>query len=109
MNVDIGIWSKLTRVVIALLIVAALLGVGIWYLPLIKQNERMRKETLRLDGEIQKQEVTLRKLKASIAAMDDPRTVERLAREKMGYAKPGETVVRFETPVTNQAAFRRSN
>jgi len=109
MNVDTGIWSKLTRVVIALLIVAALLGVGIWYLPLIKQNERMRKETLRLDGEIQKEEAALRKLKSSIDAMDDPKTVERLAREKLGYAKPGETVVRFEAPPTNQASLQRSN
>lgn len=107
MNVDTGIWSRLTRIVIALLIVAALLGVGVWYLPLIKQNERMRKRTLRLDGEIQKQEVTHRKLKTSIAAMDDPKTVERLAREKMGYARPGETVVRFEAPATNQTAIQR--
>ena len=107
MNVDTGIWSRLTRIVIALLIVAALLGVGVWYLPLIKQNERMRKEILRRDGEIQKEEIKLRKLKMSIAAMDDPKTVERLAREKMGYAKPGETVVRFEAPATNQTAIQR--
>ena len=98
MNVDTGIWSRLTRVVIALLIMAALLGVGIWYLPLIQQNERMRKETFRLDGEIQKEEATLRQLKSSIDAMDDPKSVERLIREKLGYARPGETVVRFEAP-----------
>ena len=42
MKVDLGIWDKLTRVVIFLLFVAGILLVAIWYLPLIKQNERMR-------------------------------------------------------------------
>jgi cell division protein FtsB len=32
---------------------------------------------------------------------NDPKTVERLMREKLGYAKPDETVVRFEPTVTN--------
>ncbi len=50
MNVDLGIWDKLARLVIFLLFVAGLLLVGVWYLPLIKQNERMRKEVLRLDN-----------------------------------------------------------
>jgi cell division protein FtsB len=35
---------------------------------------------------------------------NDPQTVERLAREKLGYAKPDETVIRFEAPATNPAA-----
>jgi cell division protein FtsB len=36
-------------------------------------------------------------LKASIDAMqNDPKTVERLARERLGWAKPGEVVVRFQ-------------
>jgi cell division protein FtsB len=102
MNVDLGIWSKLTRVVIFLLYLAVLLAVGVWYLPLIKQNERMRKEILRLDHQIQKSEEVGRQLKTSIDALrHDPKAVERLAREKLGYAKPGETVFRFEAPVTN--------
>ena len=32
---------------------------------------------------------------------NDPKTVERLTREKLGYARPDETVVRFEPAVTN--------
>jgi Tfp pilus assembly protein PilO len=71
MNVDLGIWGKLTRVVIALLVIALLGIIWQWYLPNIKQNERMRRATLNLD--------------------------------KLRYAKPGETVVVFEPPVTNQA------
>jgi len=105
MNVDLGIWSKLTKMVAWLLLVAGLLLVGVWYLPLIQQNERMRREILRLDGELYQQQETNKDLQADIAALrNDPKTVERLAREKLGYAKPGETVVRFESPATNAPA-----
>jgi cell division protein FtsB len=103
MNVETTIWDKLARVVGFLLFLAGLLGVAVWYLPLIKQNERMRKEILRLDAQIQKEEDTKKQLKtASDALLRDPKAVERLAREKLGYAKTGETVIRFEAPVTNQ-------
>ena len=97
MNVDLGIWAKLTRVVIFLLVLAAFLGVAVWYLPLIHQNERMRQEILVLEAEIKKQEEISRHLDATIRALrSDPKTVERLAREKLGYAKPGETVIYFD-------------
>jgi len=98
-TVDLGIWGKLTRVVVFLLLVAGVLAIGVWYLPLIRQNERMRKEVFRLDTEIQAQEEIARHLKASIESLrTDPKAVERLAREKLGYARPGETVIRFEAP-----------
>ena len=105
MHVDLGICGRLTKVILFLLLLAGLVAVGVWYLPLIRQNERMRKEILRLQTEVQQQEETARQLKAAIDALrNDPRTVERLAREKLGYAKPGETVVRFERTATNTAA-----
>ena len=97
MKVDLGIWDKLTKLVVFLLFVAGLLAVAVWYLPLIKTNERMRKEVLRLDTEIQKGEETTKRLKASIEGLrHDSKAVERLAREKLGFAKPGETVIRFQ-------------
>jgi cell division protein FtsB len=72
------------------------------YLPLIQQNERMRREILRLDVQLQNEEAKSKQLKAEIDALrNDPKTVERLMREKLGYAKPDETVVRFEPAVTN--------
>ncbi len=98
MNVDLGIWNKLTRLVIFLFFVAGLLLVAVWYLPLIRQNERMRKEVLRLDSQIQREEETSRQLRASIDALQhDPKALERLARDTLGYAKPGETVIRFDS------------
>lgn len=102
MNVDLGIWGKLTRVVIFLLLLAVLLGIAVWYLPLIQQNERVRKEVLRLDTQVQKEEEASKQLKTSIDSLrNDPKAVERLARERLGYSKPGETVIRFEGTFTN--------
>ena len=102
MKVDLSIWDKLARVVIFLLFVAGLLLVAVKYLPLIKQNERMRKVILQLDAQVQKEEETSRQLKASIDALRyDPKAIERLARERFGYAKAGETVIRFEPAQTN--------
>ena len=98
-RVDLGIWDKLTKAVVFLLIIAALIAVAVWYLPLIKQNERMRAEILRLEGEVTGQEKIAQRRKLQIEAMrNDPETVERYAREKLGLAKPGETVIRFEDP-----------
>jgi cell division protein FtsB len=105
MNVDLGIWSKLTKVVVGLVVLAFLLLIGMCYLPLIQQNERMRREILRLDAQLQKEEEKSRQLKTEIEALrNDPKTIERLMREKLGYARPDETVVRFEPPATNAAA-----
>lgn len=102
MNVNLGIWDKLTRLVILLLFVAFFLIVAVWYLPLIRQNERMRAEIMRFDAQVQKQEETARQLRASIEALRyDPKAVERVAREQLGYAKPGETMIRFEAATTN--------
>ena len=98
MKVDLGIWSRLTQAVVALVAVAVLLLIGMTYLPLIQQNEQMRRRIDKLDVELEKQREEAKQLQAQFDALrNDPKTVERLAREKLGYAKADETVVRFET------------
>ena len=105
MNVDLGIWRKLTRAVLFLFAVAGILILAIWYLPLIQQNERMRQQILRLEEKKEKEKEINRQLKASVETLQsDPRAVERLARERLGYARAGETIVRFESSATNQIA-----
>ena len=99
MNVNLGVWDKLTKVVIVLLFLAGVLGVCMWYLPTIRQNEQMRKELLRLDREVSRAEDEARVLDKSLKALQsDPKAVERLARESLGYARPDETVIHFEAP-----------
>ena len=102
MNVDLGIWSKLTKLVVGLVVLAVLLLIGLCYLPVIKENERMRRQILRFQNQIEREEARSKELQAQVdALLHDPKTVERLTREKLGYAKPDEAVVRFETASTN--------
>ena len=104
MNVDLGIWSKLTKVVVGLVVLAVLLLIGMCYLPVIHENERMRRQIMIFQDQIQKEEAHSKELQAQVdALLHDPKTVERLTREKLGYAKPDETVVRFESTATNAA------
>jgi Tfp pilus assembly protein PilO len=78
-NVDLGIWSKLTKVVVGLLVLALLLLIGMWHLPLIQQNERMRREIMRLDQQLQAEEAKSKQLSAQIEALrNDPKTIEPL-------------------------------
>ena len=85
--------------------VATLAGVLLWsffwYLPLFQTNNQLRKQIYSLDVKIQEQERLARQLRAAIeAGQNDPRTVERLARERLGMARTNETVFRFEAPKT---------
>ena len=108
MNVDLGIWSKLTKIVVALLVTAFLLLIGMCYVPIIHQNERMRSDILRLQTLLQKEEDNSKRLKAEIDTLrNDPKTLERLTREKLGYARPDETVIRFRPSPTNTTTTPR--
>jgi cell division protein FtsB len=95
----VTIWEKLSKVVVFLLFLAGVAAVFVWYLPLIQQNERMRQDLLKLQGKLKIEAEKTRSLRASVEAVRyDPRTIERLARSQLRFAKPGETVIRFEEP-----------
>ena len=94
----------MSQLVILLIIAACLLGVFFWYLPVFEQNERLREKIMVLENEVRNEELKQSQLQAAIRNLrEDPTTVERLAREKLGYAKPGETVIYFEKPRTAPA------
>ena len=59
-------------------------------------NKQLRQRIVSLDARIKKENESTKQLRASIDALRDPKAVERLARERFGYAKPGETMIRFE-------------
>jgi cell division protein DivIC len=97
MNVNLGIWSRLTSVVLVLVVAAVLLLIGTCYLPVIRENERMEAQIMKLEAQVQAEEDKSKNLQNQIDALqNDPKTVERLTREKLGYAKPNETVIYFE-------------
>ena len=107
MKVDLGIWDKLSRLVVILLLLAGLVGVVVWYLPVIQKNEHARQRIMLKDLQIRQEEEKSRQLEAAIRALrSDSRAVERLAREKLGYVKPGEIRIQFDPPVTNYPVRR---
>lgn len=98
MNFEPGTWNKLTRAIMFLLIVAGGIAVGVWYYPLFVRQHSLRVKVMEIERDIRKEEDETRRLRSSIdAASKDPRTIERLARERLGYARAGETVFRFES------------
>jgi cell division protein FtsB len=101
-----SIWDKLSRAVMLLLLLAGIIGVAVWYAPKIEQNEQMRKQKLELDRRIAQEQEIARRLDAQIRSLQDPKTVERLARERLSYARPGETVIFFEAPPSGAPARR---
>ncbi|HAV62964.1 MAG TPA: hypothetical protein DCY13_11435 [Verrucomicrobiales bacterium] len=87
----------LSRLTLFVVVGAGLVGVFGWYVPLIQENQRLQK-----DIAIQNERIA--ELRRANQAMTlrwqnfyaDSNTVERLARENLGYARPGEIVYRFE-------------
>jgi cell division protein FtsB len=98
MSVGQSVWDKLFRLVLVLLVVASVLGIILWYEPVIEQNQRMRADKLALDQKIETESETARKLDLELRALQNPTTIERLARERLSYAKPGENVIHFDPP-----------
>ena len=99
MNVSV-FWDRLSKITVFLLFVAALLFAILQYLPLIQKNQNYRRELLAMDARVAEQEHIGRQLRGSIESLqNDPKAVERLAREKLGWAKTNEMIIRFESAV----------
>ena len=102
MKPQTGIWDLLTRIVIILIVIAGILAIGSQYLPLIQQNERMRREIHRLEAELQTEHEAGRHLRAEIDLLThDIDALEREIRAQLSLAKPGEVVFRFQARDTN--------
>jgi cell division protein FtsL len=88
--------NKLTKGVLILLALAVVIAM---FIPLFRQSQRLSEEKLHLDQQIKQLEAENKKLEAEAAALSrDPKAVERVAREKLGWAKPDERIYKFEQP-----------
>ncbi len=96
-----NVWDRLSYFVVVLLVMTALACVFFWDLPLFQTNTQLRRQIYSLDVRIQEQERRNRYLREFIDAVQrDPRRVERLARERLSFARTNETVFHFEGPRT---------
>jgi cell division protein FtsB len=89
----------LSRLVVICLVVAGVVAVFVWYLPLIQENQKLRRELARQQARIEAlQSENTEMARRLELSHGNSNTVERLIRENLGYGLPGETIVRFEEP-----------
>ncbi|MFM1942379.1 MAG: hypothetical protein RI897_1361 [Verrucomicrobiota bacterium] len=105
MQVDLGIWTWLNRAIVVLLVVAAIIGLGAWYVPRLQDNEALRLTIYDLEQELGNELQTSNLLSAQITASKDPRQIIRWLRESQNWARTNETVIRFVEP--NERRSRR--
>ena len=91
-----NVWKFIQRISL-IAIVALIVGIVLrLYLPKIEEQKRLRAQTEALRQDIQREAEQLRQLKRKQEKLqEDPRFVEKIAREDLNYAKPGETIFRF--------------
>ncbi len=101
-----NIWLVIYRVSCAAFAVIVIIAVVSIFLPRIRENEERQKRAAVLEEENRaKAEMTEELRDRQEQFRSDPRYVERIAREKLGKAKPGEVIFRFTDTETN--AVRR--
>jgi cell division protein FtsB len=101
-------WVLLYRIGWITLAVLVVIAVVAMFVPQIRQYNELNRKEAALQDEIRLEEEIVNHLKDQQQRLKtDPRFVEKLAREELGYAKPGETVFRFtddEAPASNRPA-----
>ena len=91
-----NVWNFIQRICL-IAIVGLVVGIVLrLYLPKIEEQKRLRAQTEALRQDIQREAEQLRQLKRKQEKLqEDPTFVEKIAREDLNYAKPGETIFRF--------------
>lgn len=102
----LSLLNKFTKGVILLVILAVVVTL---FIPLFRESQGLRERKYDLEQQIKLLEAENKRLQEEATALSrDPKAVERVAREKMGWAKPNEKVYRFE-PVKPNAASNDSS
>ena len=88
-----NIWIVIFRIawIVSILVLIGVLGA--LFSPPVRQFKELEKKQARLEQDIRFQEERIRHIKdKQDRLLNDPRFVEKIAREELGMAKPGETV-----------------
>jgi cell division protein DivIC len=96
-RVEGNIWATLVHITQLLLVVAMIAAVGLWFLPVIQQSQRLQKESRDNAARIAQAMESNRRLQLEVELLkSNPLYVERLARDKLNLGKPGEVIFRFD-------------
>ena len=101
-------WVLIYRIgwcALALLVVVALASL---FFPQIKQYQEYHRKQVTLEADIEMEKQMLKHLQEQQQRLKtDPRFVEKIARDELGYAKPGETIFKFVEDEPQTPAPRR--
>jgi cell division protein FtsB len=87
----------LNRVLHILIIVAVLILLICWFLPLIRERQKQQSTVQALKESVARERALYNKQNKKLALLQsDPSYLELLARDKLDLMKPGETIFRME-------------
>ena len=93
---NMNIWVLIYRfawTVLAALLVLTLIGA---FYPRVRQYHELQQQQAKMEEDLRLEEELLKHLKTKQdRLLNDPRFVEKIAREDLGLTKPGETVFKF--------------
>jgi cell division protein FtsB len=88
----------LNRVLHILIIVAVLILLICWFLPLIKERQKQQGTVQALKESVARERALYNKQSKKLSLLQtDPNYLELLARDKLDLMKPGETIFRMDT------------
>jgi cell division protein FtsB len=94
---DDWIRSLLNRILYLLVIVAALILLICWFLPLVKEQQRQQHALQALKQQVEQEKMNYNKQSKKLTLLqNDPAYTELLARDKLDLMKPGETIFRMD-------------
>ena len=97
--VDFGVWGTVRKVAVTLVIAGILVGLGLCYIPILKQTASLQKENEIKREALRKQQALHQRYSEEIVALrTDPEAVERAIRERLHLVKPDEVIFHFESP-----------
>jgi cell division protein DivIC len=99
---DDWIRSLLTRILYLLVLVATLILLICWFLPLVKERQRQQVALQNLKQQVEQERAIYNKQSKKLRLLEnDPAYMELLARDKLDLMKPGETIFRMEPSPEN--------
>lgn len=100
-----NIWVFLYRFAWSVLAAVILAGLVAAFYPKVRQFHELQDRHSEMEEEVRLKEELVKHLRdKQERLLNDPRFVEKIAREELGLARPGETVFKFsDDPSTNPA------
>lgn len=104
----LNVWLTIYRLACAAFAVILVIIIIAIFLPKVRQAQECQRKTAIIEEENRATEKMTKQLRKNQKQfVSDPKYVERVAREELGKAKPGETIFRFIEKKTNEYRIHR--